>query len=125
MTDRATLRDALDGVDVVFHEAAFGGYMPEIAKYVHVNSYGTALLLETIRDESLPVKKVLVASSQVVYSEGAVLCPEHGAAVPADPASCAASARRLERPLPGMRRPDGTHATPEERRSSAPTSRTS
>ena len=69
--DRAALRAALDGVAVVFHEAAYGGYMPEIAKYIAVNSYGTALLLETIRDEGLPVRKVVVASSQAVYDEGA------------------------------------------------------
>ncbi|MGB3305099.1 MAG: NAD-dependent epimerase/dehydratase family protein [Thermomicrobiales bacterium] len=69
---------ALDGVDVVFHEAAYGGYMPEIAKFMHVNSYGTALMLETIRNRDLPVKKVVVASSQAVYNEGAYTCPEHG-----------------------------------------------
>ena len=69
---------ALDGVDVVFHEAAYGGYMPEIAKFIHVNSYGTALLLETIRNKNLPVKKVVLASSQAVYNEGAYTCSEHG-----------------------------------------------
>jgi dTDP-L-rhamnose 4-epimerase len=69
--NRADLRAALDGVEIVFHEAAYGGYMPEIAKYIEVNSYGTALLLETIRDERLPVRKVVVASSQAVYDEGA------------------------------------------------------
>jgi dTDP-L-rhamnose 4-epimerase len=69
---------ALDGVDVVFHEAAYGGYMPEIAKFIHVNSYGTALLLETIRNKNLPVKKIVLASSQAVYNEGAYTCPEHG-----------------------------------------------
>ncbi len=82
VADRAALRAALEGIDVVFHEAAYGGYMPEIAKYVLVNSYGTALLLETIRDENLAVKKVLLASSQVVYSEGAVVCPVHGRQFP-------------------------------------------
>ena len=69
---------ALDGVDVVFHEAAYGGYMPEIAKFVSANGVGTALMLETIRDRSLPVRKVVVASSQAVYNEGAYGCPEHG-----------------------------------------------
>ena len=34
LRDRATMRAALEGVDVVFHQAAYGGYMPEIAKYV-------------------------------------------------------------------------------------------
>lgn len=69
---------ALAGVDVVFHEAAYGGYMPEIAKFIHVNSYGTALLLETIRNNDLPVRKLVLASSQAVYNEGAYACAEHG-----------------------------------------------
>ena len=80
--DRETVKAALADVDVVFHQAAYGGYMPEIAKYVHVNSYGTALLLETIRDENLPARKVVVASSQAVYSEGAGACDEHGIVFP-------------------------------------------
>lgn len=69
---------ALAGVDVVFHEAAYGGYMPEIAKFIHVNSYGTALLLETIRNNDLPIRKVVLASSQAVYNEGAYACEVHG-----------------------------------------------
>ena len=80
--DAATVRAALQDIDVVFHEAAYGGYMPEMAKYVLVNSFGTAQMLEIIRDEKLPVRKVVVASSQAVYSEGAALCPEHGHVVP-------------------------------------------
>ncbi len=80
--DAATIRAALEDIDIVFHEAAYGGYMPEMAKYVLVNSFGTAQLLEIIRDEKLPVRKVIVASSQAVYSEGAALCPEHGHVVP-------------------------------------------
>jgi dTDP-L-rhamnose 4-epimerase len=80
--DRATMRSALEGIDVVFHEAAYGGYMPDISKYVLVNSFGTAQMLEIIRDENLPIRKVIVASSQAVYSEGAALCPAHGHVVP-------------------------------------------
>jgi dTDP-L-rhamnose 4-epimerase len=67
--DREAVRSALEGVSVVFHQAAYGGYMPEMAKYVEVNSFGTAQMLETIRDENLPVEKVVVASSQAVYRE--------------------------------------------------------
>ena len=76
--NRRTWERALDGIDVVFHEAAYGGYMPEIAKFIDSNGVGTALLLETIRDQNLPVRKVVVASSQAVYNEGAYRCPEHG-----------------------------------------------
>ncbi len=80
--DYDTMHAALDDIDVVFHEAAYGGYMPEMAKYVLVNSFGTAQMLEIIRDKKLPIQKVVVASSQAVYSEGAALCPEHGHVVP-------------------------------------------
>ncbi|ADV84484.1 NAD-dependent epimerase/dehydratase family protein [Terriglobus saanensis] len=80
--DYETMREALTDIDVVFHEAAYGGYMPEMAKYVLVNSFGTAQMLEIIRDHQLPIRKVLVASSQAVYSEGAANCPEHGHVVP-------------------------------------------
>jgi dTDP-L-rhamnose 4-epimerase len=80
--DRATVASALKEVDVVFHLAAYGGYMPEIAKYVHVNSFGTAQMLEVIREDKLPIKKIIVASSQAVYSEGAADCPTHGMVFP-------------------------------------------
>ena len=82
MRDRETIAAALDEIDVVFHQAAYGGYMPEIAKYVHVNSLGTAQMLEVIRERKLPIQKVLVASSQAVYSEGAGVCPKHGLVFP-------------------------------------------
>jgi dTDP-L-rhamnose 4-epimerase len=80
--DYETMHAALIDIDVVFHEAAYGGYMPEMAKYVLVNSFGTAQMLEIIRDHQLPIRKVVVASSQAVYSEGAAECPEHGHVVP-------------------------------------------
>ncbi len=80
--DYETMHSALRDIDVVFHQAAYGGYMPEMAKYVLVNSFGTAQMLEIIRDHQLPIQKVVVASSQAVYSEGAAHCPEHGNVVP-------------------------------------------
>jgi dTDP-L-rhamnose 4-epimerase len=82
VSDRETIARALHDVDVVFHQAAYGGYMPEIAKYVRVNSFGTAQMLEIIREKNLPIKKIIVASSQAVYSEGAATCPTHGLVFP-------------------------------------------
>ena len=82
LRDRAVMTSALQDIDVVFHQAAYGGYMPEIAKYVHVNSFGTAQMLEVIREENIPIRKVIVASSQAVYSEGAAECPQHGLVFP-------------------------------------------
>jgi len=80
--DGAALLSALDGIDVVFHQAAYGGFFPELAKLCDVNVTGTARLLDVIRDEQLPVKKLIVASSQVVYREGAAECPSHGRVQP-------------------------------------------
>jgi dTDP-L-rhamnose 4-epimerase len=80
--DRAAVASALADIDIVFHQAAYGGYMPEISKYVHVNSFGTAQMLEIIREERLPIQKVVVASSQAVYREGAGHCPTHGLVFP-------------------------------------------
>jgi dTDP-L-rhamnose 4-epimerase len=82
MRDREAIAGALQNIDVVFHQAAYGGYMPEIAKYVQVNSFGTALMLEVIREKNFPIEKIVVASSQAVYSEGAGNCPEHGLVFP-------------------------------------------
>ena len=80
--DREVVESVVDGIDVVFHQAAYGGYMPEISKYVAVNSFGTAQLLEIIREKNLGVRKIVLASSQVVYPEGAGECPQHGLVFP-------------------------------------------
>lgn len=80
--DRIAVEAALRGIDVVFHQAAYGGFMPEMAKFVEVNAAGTAGMLELIRDLKLPVRKVVVASSQVVYPEGAAVCDRHGLVFP-------------------------------------------
>src|SRR5271166_179825 len=82
MRDREVVESALDGIDLVFHEAAYGGYMPEISKYVAVNSLGTAQMLEIVREKNLRIQKIIVASSQVVYPEGAGECPQHGLVFP-------------------------------------------
>jgi len=82
LRDRDTIRAALDQIDILFHQAAYGGYMPEMAKFVDVNSLGTAQMLEVIREKNLPIKKIVVASSQAVYSEGAGECPKDGMVFP-------------------------------------------
>src|ERR1700738_5191128 len=82
LRDRNAITAALDNIDIVFHQAAYGGYMPEIAKFVHVNSLGTAQMLEVIRENKFPIKKIVVASSQAVYSEGAGECPIDGLVFP-------------------------------------------
>src|ERR1051325_2910951 len=75
--DKATWERALDGVDAGFHAAADQDYMQDFATFFAVNAAGTALLYEVIVERSLPVKRVVFASSQSVYGEGAARCAEH------------------------------------------------
>jgi len=82
MRDRAALATALRGIDVVLHQAATGGFTPHLAHYVACNALGTAQMLEIIRDDRLPVQKIVVASSIAVYGEGKYRCPEHGNCFP-------------------------------------------
>jgi dTDP-L-rhamnose 4-epimerase len=65
--DREILRYALRHIDVVCHQAAYQDYMPDFSRFFSVNAMGTALIYELIVSDGLPVKKILVASSQAVY----------------------------------------------------------
>ena len=80
--NRDDWRKALDGVDVVFHLAAYQDLLPNFSQFFHVNSVGTALLYELIVAEKLPVRKVVVASSQFVYGEGRYHCAQDGEVFP-------------------------------------------
>lgn len=80
--DREALRRSLRGVQCVVHLAAYQDYLTDFSKFFDVNATGTALLYELIVNEGLPVRKVVVASSQAVYGEGKHRCPAHGAQYP-------------------------------------------
>lgn len=80
--DKGTLEKALDGIDAVYHMAAYQDYLPDFSTYFHVNSVSTALIYEIIVEKSLPVQKVIVASSQAVLGEGLYRCIEHGELIP-------------------------------------------
>ncbi len=68
---------ALQGVRVVVHLAAYQDYLPDFSNFLTTNAAGTALLYEVIVAKRLPVERVVVASSQSVYGEGAYRCDEH------------------------------------------------
>ncbi len=76
VTSREDLERALRGVDAVVHLAAYQDYLPDFSKFFRVNAVGTALLYELIVEHELPIRKVVVASSQAVYGEGAHRCPD-------------------------------------------------
>src|SRR5262245_36483513 len=70
VTRREDLLPGLAGVDAVVHLAAYQDYLPDFSKFFRVNAVGTALLYELVVEHRLPVRKIVVASSQAVYGEG-------------------------------------------------------
>jgi dTDP-L-rhamnose 4-epimerase len=83
--DKDALQAALEGVDVVFHQAAavgVGQSMYEIEHYVDTNTRGTAVLLELLANGDHQVRRLIVASSMSIYGEGKYHCLEHGTVYP-------------------------------------------
>ena len=83
--DAPAIEEAIQDIDVIFHEAAMVGVgqsMYQIDKYVDVNTYGTAKLLELLVNKEHDVKKLIVASSMSIYGEGAHLCEDCGIVYP-------------------------------------------
>ena len=83
VTNKQGLLSALQGIDIVSHQAAYQDYMPDFSRFLNVNAVSTALIFELIVEHRLPVRKVIVASSQAVYGEGQYDCPQHGFFLPA------------------------------------------
>jgi len=83
--DREALSRAVDGVRVIFHQAAavgVGQSMYEIRHYVDHNTLGTANLLEILVSGGFEIEKLVVASSMSIYGEGKYQCPECGVVFP-------------------------------------------
>jgi dTDP-L-rhamnose 4-epimerase len=82
--DGDALTPLLDGVELVCHQAAVVGAGVDAAdapSYGNHNDYGTAVLLAQMF--AAGVRRLVLASSMVVYGQGRYDCPEHG---PVDPA---------------------------------------
>ncbi|TAK22378.1 MAG: NAD-dependent epimerase/dehydratase family protein [Chloroflexota bacterium] len=78
VSNRAVMARALDGVDYVFHLAAYQDYLADFSTFIRVNTESTALILELAVERKLPIKKIVLASSQSVAGEGVYACAEHG-----------------------------------------------
>lgn len=75
--DAEAVRKALDGIEVIYHEAAevgVGQSMYEIVRYVKANDLGTAVLLEEVIKRPDQFRKLIVASSMSIYGEGSYAC---------------------------------------------------
>jgi dTDP-L-rhamnose 4-epimerase len=82
--DPDQVRRAVAGADVVCHQAALVGLGADLADlpgYSDVNVTGTAVLLAAMGRSG--VGRLVLASSMVVYGEGAYDCPGHGRVRPA------------------------------------------
>jgi dTDP-L-rhamnose 4-epimerase len=77
--DKETLRRAMQGVELISHQAAYQDYMPDFSTFMSTNVTSTALIFELAVEMHLDLRKVVVASSQAAYGEGVYACPEHGA----------------------------------------------
>jgi dTDP-L-rhamnose 4-epimerase len=82
--DADAMSRALAGVDVVCHQAALVGLgvdLSDLPAYSDVNVTGTATLLSAMGRAG--VQRLVLASSMVVYGEGAYDCGTHGRVRPA------------------------------------------
>ena len=103
--DKDTLGKALRGVDVVYHFAAYQDYATDFSAFIDVNAVSTALLYEIIVAERLPVRKVVIASSQAAYGEGKFSCQEHGVVFPKSRTIAQLAKGELEMLCPACRKP--------------------
>jgi len=72
--DKAMWERCLDGVETVYHFAAYQDYLPDFSTFFHVNAVSTALLYEVAVAKRVSLQKVVVASSQFVQGEGLYRC---------------------------------------------------
>ncbi|BCY11314.1 UDP-glucose 4-epimerase [Actinoplanes sp. L3-i22] len=113
--DGAAVRAALRGVDAVLHQAALvglGAGPDDLPEYVGCNDLGTAVLLAAMG--AAGVKRLVLASSMVVYGEGAYRCEVHGPVRPGPRTPDSLEAGRFEPPCPECGRPLGTDLVGEE-----------
>ena len=110
---RASWEQALDQVDAVFHFAAYQDYLPDFSKFFRVNAAGTALLYEIAVEKRLPLKKIVVASSQAIYGEGRYLCAQDGPQYPGPRAQAQLEAQAWDLRCPVCGGPLQAGVTPE------------
>ncbi len=116
--DREALRKALNGIEVVFHEAAMVGVgqsMYQIERYVSANVLGTSILLDVLINDRLPIKKLIVASSMSIYGEGQYRCEACQAVFPPLREEKQLAANDWEMRCPRCARHVSAQPTPEEK----------
>src|SRR3989338_1517906 len=75
--DQSVLQKALDGIEIVLHQAALVGVgqsMYQVRRYMQQNTMSTASLFDFIVQHRGKIRKVIVASSMSTYGEGLYEC---------------------------------------------------
>lgn len=83
--DKDNLKKALRGIEAVVHYASQVGMsqsMYQIQRFIDHNCLGTSVLLDLIVNTKNRVKKIVVASSNTIYGEGAYECKKCGRVYP-------------------------------------------
>ena len=104
-TRRRPARPAAAGVDVVCHQSAMVGNgidAQDLPGFAAHNDLGTAVLLAAMARAG--VRRLVLASSMVVYGEGRYTCPDDGDVVPLPRRRRGPRRRRLRPALPVLRR---------------------
>ena len=117
LRDRAAVERALDGVDRVFHLGGVvgnGESMVNVRRAVDHNAGGTATLLEAAIERRDRIRRLVAASSMVVYGEGSYRCHEHGAFHPTLRTPRQLRGRDWEPRCPACGRPGAPAPTPED-----------
>ncbi len=116
--DPDALRRAVADVEVVYHFAAavgVGQSMYEIARYMEINTQGTANLLQAVLDRTSRIEKLIVASSMSIYGEGQYQCEAHGMVAPTPRPTSQLRAKRWEVGCPACGRTVVALATAESK----------
>jgi dTDP-L-rhamnose 4-epimerase len=113
--DPAAVDEALAGADAVCHQAAMVGLgvdLSDLPVYADVNITGTAVLLEAMGRHGVP--RLVIASSMVVYGEGAYDCATHGRVRPSPRHPSDLGAGRFEPRCPQCAQPLSTATVTED-----------
>ncbi|WP_239118342.1 NAD-dependent epimerase/dehydratase family protein [Paractinoplanes ferrugineus] len=115
LREPAAVAGCLPGVDVVVHQAAMVGLGADIAdlpEYVSCNDLGTAVLLAGMA--AAGIRRLVLASSMVVYGEGGYDCARHGNVRPAARDAGDLAAGRFEPGCPRCAAPLTPHLVSED-----------
>jgi dTDP-L-rhamnose 4-epimerase len=116
VADPEVTGSAVHGVDAVCHQAAMvglGADFADVDAYVRHNDLGTAVLLRALHDAGF-TKRIVLASSMVVYGEGRYRCARDGAVQPGPRSVVALERGEFEPPCPACGAPLQPETVPED-----------